>query len=147
VLTYLLAVLAAAANAGSSVLQRKAHRDHPMSGSLLAQVVVVLRVPTWLFGISAVIAGFLLQAAALNHGAISVVEPVLVVELPFTLLLAGFVFRRRLSKQDWLAIVVMTIGVAGLLYALAPNPRPGERVTTLAWLIGAAANILVVAAL
>jgi drug/metabolite transporter (DMT)-like permease len=107
----------------------------------------VLRVPTWLFGFTAVIAGFLLQAAALNYGAISVVEPVLVVELPFTLLLAGLVFRRRPSKQDYFAAVVMSVGVAGVLYALAPRPHPGERVAASAWLIGSAANIAVVALL
>ncbi len=59
-LTYLLATLAAAANAASSVLQRKALRDHPVAGSLSWQVLVVLRTPVWLLGFLAVTVGFAL---------------------------------------------------------------------------------------
>src|SRR4051812_20901230 len=79
VLTYLLSVLAACANAVSSVLQRKANRDLPPELSLRPKLIVELaRRPVWLAGVAGIIAGFLLQAAALGQGELSVVEPILV---------------------------------------------------------------------
>ncbi len=146
-LTYLLATLAAAANAASSVLQRKAHRDHPVAGSLSWQVLVVLRTPAWLLGFLAVTLGFVLQAAALSFGALSVVEPILVIELPLTLLIAGAVFRQRLHALDWAAAVAMTAGVAILLYALSPTMVEGATVTGVGWWVGLPANTALIALL
>ncbi len=146
-LTYLFATLAAAANAASSVLQRKAHRDHPVAGSLSWQVLVVLRTPVWLLGFLAVIVGFVLQAAALSFGALSVVEPILVIELPLTLLIAGAVFRQRLHGRDWAAALAMTAGVAILLYALSPTVGETAAVTGVGWWIGLPANAALIALL
>ena len=65
-LTYLLAVLAACANATSSVLQRKANRRAPRVENLSPRLVWSLaHQPVWFGGILAVIAGFVLQATAL----------------------------------------------------------------------------------
>lgn len=49
----------------------------------------LFREPVWFGGILALIAGFLLQATALSGGELAVVEPVLVLELPATLILAS----------------------------------------------------------
>ena len=46
-------------------------------------------------GVLAITVGFLLQAIALGNGQLPVVEPILVLELPATLILAGWVFRTR----------------------------------------------------
>ncbi len=143
-LTVILAVLGASSNAASSVLQRKAHREHPVSGSAVTQALAVLRAPWWLLGFAAVVAGFLLQAAALSHGAISMVEPVLVIELPLTLLLAGVAFRHRLSRRDWLAALAMTGGVGGLLYALAPVAKSAESASGEIWIVGGSINVAVI---
>jgi len=79
VLTYVLAVLAACANALSSVLQRKANKRVPQSENMsLRQMRDLLRHPVWFGGIAAITVGFLLQASALGTGQLSVVEPVLV---------------------------------------------------------------------
>jgi drug/metabolite transporter (DMT)-like permease len=122
VLTYALAVLAACANAVSSVLQRKANQRVPQRENMsLRQIRRLLRQPVWFGGILAITAGFLLQASALGTGQLSVVEPVLVLELPFTLMLASWLFRQRLGLREWLPIVAMTAGLAGLLYLLAPS--------------------------
>jgi drug/metabolite transporter (DMT)-like permease len=68
VLSYLLAVLAACANATSSVLQRKANREVPKKQNLTPRLIWSLaHQPTWFGGVLAITAGFLLQAAALGH--------------------------------------------------------------------------------
>jgi hypothetical protein len=61
-LTYALAVLAACANAVSSVLQRTANKRVPQSENMsLRQIRSLLHQPVWFFGILAITAGFLLQ--------------------------------------------------------------------------------------
>ena len=122
-LTYLLAVLAACANATSSVLQRKANRQAPQRENLSPRLIWTLaHQPVWFGGILAIICGFLLQATALGNGQLSVVEPILVLELPATLILASRVFGSRMRFREWAAATVMTAGLAGMLYFLSPAP-------------------------
>lgn len=68
-LKYLLAVLAACANATSSVPQRKANREVPKKEDLSPRLIWSLaHQPTWFGGVPAITAGFVLQAAALGNG-------------------------------------------------------------------------------
>jgi drug/metabolite transporter (DMT)-like permease len=118
-----LAVLAAASNALASVLQRRAARSAPASMAFRMELIWhLMRRPAWLGGIGALIGGFVFQAAALGFGGLSLVQPLLVVELPFTMLIAAWMFRVRLGRESWLAIGVLTAGLAVLLVAA----RPGE---------------------
>lgn len=98
----------------------------------------------WFGGILAVIVGFLLQAAALYRGDLALVEPVLALELPFTLALAGVVFRRRLHLREWASAALLTAGVALLLYSLSPTGGRPAGVAAYEWGIGVATNLAVV---
>jgi drug/metabolite transporter (DMT)-like permease len=141
-INYLLAVLAACANATSSVLQRKAGRRVPQGQNFSLRLIgSLLHQPVWFFGILAVTIGFLLQAAALGNGQLSVVEPVLVLELPFTLLLATRVFHSRLHAREWGTIIVMSAGLAGLLYSLSPAGGSPQNVRWYTWVIGIGINL------
>lgn len=145
-MTYLLAVLAACANATSSVLQRKAGRKVPRGENLSIRLILsLLHEPVWFGGILAVTIGFLLQAAALGGGALSVVEPVLVLELPVTLLLATRVFHSRLHRREWGSAAAMAAGLAGMLYALSPSGGRPEGVRWYAWVAGIGVNLALVA--
>lgn len=147
-MTYLFAVLAACANATSSVLQRKAGRRVPQGQNLSLRLVgSLLHQPVWFGGILAVTAGFLLQAAALGNGQLSVVEPILVLELPFTLLLATRVFRARLHRREWGAAIAMSAGLAALLYSLSPTAGKPQDVRWYQWVIGIGINLAFVAAM
>lgn len=147
-LTYLFAGLAACANAASSVLQRKANSAESTEDNLSLRLIGnLLRNPIWFAGILGVIAGFLLQAAALSNGALSVVEPILVFELPATLLLGSVVFHRRLHTREWTAALAITIGLAGLLYFLSPSAAPRATLSWWSWIIGIGINLALIAAL
>jgi drug/metabolite transporter (DMT)-like permease len=147
-MTYLLAVLAACANATSSVLQRKAGKRVSQGENLSLRLIgSLLHQPVWFGGILAVTIGFLLQAAALGSGELSVVEPVLVLELPFTLLLATRVFHSRLHRREWGAIAGMSAGLAALLYSLSPTGGTPQNVRWYAWVIGIGVNLAFVAAM
>src|SRR5579875_2153495 len=87
IIALLLGFLAAVANAGSNVLQRAANReessDLEFSLTLIGQLV---RKPIWLAGMGVMILSVVLQAAGLGFGTLASVEPLLVLELPLTLI-------------------------------------------------------------
>jgi len=147
-MTYLLAVLAACANATSSVLQRKAGRRVPQGENLSPRLIwSLLHEPTWFGGIAAVTVGFLLQATALGSGQLSVVEPILVLELPAALLLATRVFHSRLHRREWGSAAAMAAGLAAMLYALSPSGGRPEGVRWYTWVAGIGVNLAFVAAM
>jgi drug/metabolite transporter (DMT)-like permease len=148
VLTYVLAVLAGGANAVSSVLQRKANKRVPQRENMsLRQIWILLHQPLWFGGILAITVGFLLQATALDGGQLSAVEPVLVLELPFTLVLGSWVFRQRLGPREWLPTAAMTAGLAGLLYLLAPSSGGTPAVPWYGWVSGVGGNLVLIGGL
>ncbi|WNE94110.1 DMT family transporter [Streptomyces luomodiensis] len=141
VLTYVLSVLAACANAVASVLQRKANREVPVEFELKPQLITqLLRRPVWVAGVLGVIAGFLLQAAALHRGQLSVVAPILAFELPLTLMIAARVFHAPLRHREWAACLGMSAGLAAVLYFLAPSSGPPGSVPWQVWLMATGAT-------
>jgi drug/metabolite transporter (DMT)-like permease len=148
VLTYALAVLAACANGLSSVLQRKANKEVPRRENLSPRLVwSLLHQPVWFGGIVALTAGFLLQASALGTGQLSLVEPVLVLELPVALVLSSWVFRQRLGRSEWLPAAGMTAGLGGLIYLLAPSAGRPVQVRWYVWVAGIGVNLALVGCL
>lgn len=145
VLTVVLAVLAASGNATASVLQRKAARREPQARTFSIRLMWDLaRQPVWIAGVAALFIAFLLQSVALGLGSLSVVQPLLVLELPFTLLLASLVFRSRLHAREWLAAAGMSAGLATFLYTL--RPTGGDAAIALGtWLLGIAASLVLAA--
>jgi drug/metabolite transporter (DMT)-like permease len=109
----------------SSVLQRKANRDEPAGREFgVSLLVSVVQRPAWLFGFVAMLASFLLQATALDAGTLASVEPVLVVELPLTLVIGAAVFRQPLHRRVWVSGAAMAGGLA--LFIIALNPHGGD---------------------
>lgn len=143
-----LAILAAAVNAGASVLQRKAARGEPAESSFsIALLWGLVHRPVWVAGIVTVLVGFLLQAAALDNGPIALVQPLLVLELPFTLLLVRPVLGGHLGAREWLAALTMAAGLAMLLFALQPHGGHPGQVALAVWLLGIAVSGAVVGVL
>jgi len=85
-MTVVLVMMSALANASALVLLRKAAIAEPPAPSFsLRQLWILLRRPIWAAGMVMIVVGFLLQAAALTVGTVSMVQLLLVIELPFTL--------------------------------------------------------------
>ncbi|TQL24535.1 DMT family transporter [Streptomyces sp. SLBN-134] len=124
-LPVLFALGAALSNALATVLQRKAALTVPRSDKLRAGLMLdLLRRRVWLAGIAAVIAAALCQAVALATGPLTVVQPLLVLELPFSLVIGTLLLRGRLSRAGWAAVCAV---VAGLAVALAAASPEGNR--------------------
>lgn len=126
-LTVLFAIAAAASNALASILQRRGAGSIPESKSMrLSLLVAVLRQPVWLFGLLAMCAAFVFQAAALAHGDLALVQPLLLAELPVTLLLAPLFFDVAAGRRAWFGVVGMSVGLAAVLIAASPSSGKGS---------------------
>ncbi|MEU6879605.1 DMT family transporter [Streptomyces sp. NPDC046712] len=122
VLPVLFAVFAAFSNALATVLQRRAALTVPQSDSFRPGLILdLLRRPLWLAGILAVIAAGVGQAAALATGALSLVQPLFVLELPLALLIASLMTRERLPGGLWLAVAGVVLGLGVALVAASPT--------------------------
>lgn len=121
-LSALFAVLTAVANAAGTVLQRVAARSVPQNDAFSIRLVRhLLRNPAWFAGVAVIVfaAGF--QAAALAWGSLTLVQPILVAELPLALLLAHVFTRTPMPPGGWTACLLTSCGLALALGAAAPE--------------------------
>jgi drug/metabolite transporter (DMT)-like permease len=119
---YLLAVLAALANALSAIFQRIGVQNAP------ADTVMSLRLirhafsnAIWFLGLAMIAVGFLLQAGALHFGQLSSVQPIVTAELLFVVLILGGWFRYHLGWQEWGGSIAAVGGLAGFLVIADPG--------------------------
>lgn len=141
-----LVLLSAAANAAALVLLRKAteaEQGRPVFSLGLLWVLVTRR-PVWGAGIATIAAGFVLQVFALANGPLSVVQLVILMELPFTLIGAWLVLGGRLQAREWSAIAAMTAGLVVVLFSLSPSGGDPFSADLLTWLIGLAVTVAVI---
>jgi len=142
-----LAVLTAMSNAVSNVLQRRVDARLPDRLALSPRLFTrVLQEPVWLTGIGLVMVSFVLQAWALHLGQLAVVQPIIILELPLTLLFGARVFHARVGWRGWAATGLLTAGVGAVLAGLAPRPSAGAHPTSAGWLLGVSVNLAVIAA-
>ncbi len=147
-MTVVLVILAALANASALVLLRKAAIAEPPAPSFsLRQLWTLLGRPIWAAGMAMIVVGFLLQAAALTIGAVSMVQLLLVMELPFTLILSSVVLGGALRLREWTATAAMTGGLMLLLYTLAPSGGDAYSTGLTSWIIAATLTMAVIATL
>ena len=89
-LCVLFALLTAGSNACAAVLQRKAASQVPPEESMhISLIKDLIKRRVWLAGIGMVIVAAVAQAAALATGPIALVQPIFIIELPVTLVLAA----------------------------------------------------------
>ncbi|MFJ9663560.1 DMT family transporter [Streptomyces sp. NPDC101219] len=145
------ALAAAFSNALATVLQRKAALQVPRSDTLRAGLMLdLLRRPVWLAGIAAVIAAAVCQAVALATGPLTVVQPLLVMELPLALVIGTVLLRGGLSRAGWTVVLAVVAGLVVALGAASPSGNrthvPMDRwIPALAVCAGAIAALVVVA--
>ncbi|MCX5408731.1 DMT family transporter [Streptomyces sp. NBC_00335] len=143
----LFALFAALSNALATVLQRRAALIVPQSdGFRFGLVLDLLRQPLWIGGILAVIAAGAGQAVALATGALALVQPLFVLELPLALLIASLVTRTRMPGPLWLAVGAVVAGLGIVLVAASPTGNRTD-VPVGRWAVALAACAVAVAAL
>ncbi|XRQ14664.1 DMT family transporter [Actinomadura welshii] len=123
-------LLAAFLFAAAATLQYRAarHATGGGTGASAAHGLIrrLVRDPVWLTGWGVNLAGFFAQAAALHLGSTAVVQPLLVTQLVFTILLGAAGTGRRPVRTDLLGAVAVSAGLAVLFTVPGAIPPAGE---------------------
>ena len=119
-----LALLAALSFALAATLWQKASVGlegisvrHPRS------ILGLLTQPVWMLGLAAQILGVLLQAAALDRGRVSIIQPLLVTTVIWALPLGYFITNQTVGRREVLGAGVIVAGLA--LFASFADPAAG----------------------
>jgi drug/metabolite transporter (DMT)-like permease len=146
VVTILFALGAAFSNALNMITQHIASTSDPGHTKGWQFVRYLVSNPLWLFGWLALGGSFLFQALALHNGQLSVVQPLLVTELVFALVLRRLWIRQQIRNVTWWAAGVTCASLA--LFVAVSEPTGGHvDPTSSAWIgatvaAGGAAAIL-----
>lgn len=143
----LLVLLAAAVSALGLVLLRKATQAEAARPTFSWELLWLLirHRPLWAAGIVTMFAEFGLHALALSFNTVSMVQLLVVMELPFTLILSQVILGGRLKVREWSAIAAMALGVVVLLLTLSPHGGHSGSVTGFHWVLGLVVTVAAVA--
>src|SRR5262249_22261461 len=112
-----LALVAALLFALAAALQQKGALGLPEISIRHPSSIVRLAAQTmWLIGTVALLVGYVFQAAALDRGRLSIIQPLLVTTVVFALPLGYFLTSQHVGRRG-------VIGAAGVRLRLSPFPR------------------------
>lgn len=131
--TILSALTAAVCFAFSAVLQQESARSAPKGDALRFRLLLSLaRRRRWLAGVGLMNLAYALESLALGLGNVTLVEPVIVTELVFALVIGARMRGRRAGVQEWVGATFVVGGVTTFLAAAGPgrnrvSPPPSLR--------------------
>ena len=129
ILAVVFALAAAFSNAVNLMTQHSASVGAPKREKGWRLAVYLVRQPLWLVGAAAAVGSFVFQALALHNGLLSVVQPVLVTELVFVLVLRRVWIRQDVAGAAWAAVLVVCVALAVFLTVAEPtggHPAPDK---------------------
>ncbi len=130
-----LALAAGLCNALATIFERMGVETAPADATMRWKLMAhALRRPAWWLGLLSMVGAFLFQVAALSQGALTLVQPILVTELLFLVVVLRIWFGRPLG---WREAAGVLLTVAGLATFLAVSDQGGGNVipNTLGWLL------------
>jgi drug/metabolite transporter (DMT)-like permease len=132
-MTVVFALCAAFCNAFNVVAQHRASTADPSRHGFAALARALASSPLWWTGSLALVGAFVFQAVALYHGTLSIVQPLLVTELVFALVLRRFWIGQAISAAAWGSAALVCLGLA--VFVDVAEPRGGHAApTSAAWL-------------
>ena len=135
----LFGLLAAFSNGLNVVMQHVASIGDPQQSKGWRFVRYLVFNPLWLLGWVALAGAFVFQAIALHNGPISVVQPLLVTELVFALVLRWLWFHQSIRPVTWWAAGVTCVSLA-VFFAMAEPSGGSTLPTSGAWASATAAT-------
>lgn len=132
-MTAFFALLAAFSNAYNVAQQHAVSIAAPSGTKRWRLVRYLVTNPLWLLGEAALVAAFLFQAVALHLGELSVVQPLLVTELVFTLIIRSLWARRPVALSAWAAAGTTCVGL-GVFIAMSEPQGGATTPTSVHWL-------------
>jgi drug/metabolite transporter (DMT)-like permease len=135
-MTIVFALLSAALFGAGVALQQRPAAEAPLE--LAARPGLLLRLARrrlWVIGVLAEIAAFALQVAALRHGSLVIVQPLLTTSLLFTIAMAGAWTRDNVRASEWAAVVAVVVGLAVFLGVAAPSEQSSGLADRHDWIV------------
>jgi drug/metabolite transporter (DMT)-like permease len=145
-IVYLLGLLSPLAFALGTVMQQRGTMETPAREGDPHFLVQMVRRPVWLVGGFITILAFLLQAAALRYGSLSLVQALQVLGLVFALPLGARLTGQRIGRRSVAGAMVTVVGLAVFVVLGQPNGGVSEPSGT-RWLIAGIAIVAVTAVL
>ena len=130
ILAVVFALAAAMANAVNLLTQHTASIGAPRRVKGWRLALYLPRQPLWLLGVAAAVGSFIFQALALHNGPMSVVQPLLVTELVFVLVLRRIWIRQDVARAAWASVTVVCVTLAVFLAVGEPtggHPFPAAK--------------------
>ena len=141
-----LALLAACAFAAGTVLQQRGTLDAPAAGDDARFLVQILHEPVWLVGGLLQVAGWILQAAALDRGPLIVVQALTTFSLVIALPLGARYTDQHVGRREILGAAAVIAGI--ILFLTAGSPAGGtSNPSASAWWSAGLVAVIVVGAL
>jgi drug/metabolite transporter (DMT)-like permease len=139
-LAYILGFLAACSNAGANTLQRAANREEENQDEEFSLQLIrnLLHQPLWFAGMACMAGSFFLQAAGLGFGTLSGVEPLLVLELPLTMVASFLWLHEGIDRRAWIAVASMTASTIALIAFLGPGNGKTTGIPWWVWFVAIA---------
>ncbi len=139
-----LALLAACAFAAGAVLQQRGTLQAPAPGEDARFLVQILREPVWLVGGLMQVAGWILQAAALDRGPLVVVQSLTTFSLVIALPLGVRFTDQHVGRREILGAVAVIAGI--ILFLMAGSPSGGtSNPSATAWWSAGLVSVAIVA--
>jgi drug/metabolite transporter (DMT)-like permease len=135
-MAYLLALLAAVAFALGTVLQQKGTLEVPAEEGDPRFLAQILRRPVWLAGAGMQATGWVLQAAALDRGALMVVQSLTTLSLVFALPLGAWITDQRITRSVTFGAIAIVAGIVVFLTVGSPRGRPSTPSSADWWAAG-----------
>ena len=131
-LAVVFALAAAFSNAVNLMTQHSASISAPKREKGWRLALYLIRQPLWLLGGAAAVGSFVCQALALHFGPLSVVQPVLITELIFVLVLRRVWIHQDVARAAWASVLVVCAALGVFLTAAEPTgghpgAAPGRR--------------------
>ncbi len=148
-MVYVFAVAAALVSALAGISQRLGLESAPADSAMRLRLLThALRRGVWLLGFGLLLGQVVLQATALRFGQLSVVQPVLTLDLLFVVAILAVFFHRHVGWREWTSASAVVVGLGGFL--ILASPAVGRGIPgTAGWVVvscvvGVAAATLVV---
>lgn len=120
----LLALVAAFLFAVAATLQQKGALDLGVSADSARSLVRLVESRWWLVGTGALLCGYAVQAVALDHGRLAIIQPLLVTTVVFALPLGYFVTEQEVGRREVVGACVTVLGLA--FFAIFGKPAGGS---------------------
>ncbi|HET7329090.1 MAG TPA: DMT family transporter [Nocardioidaceae bacterium] len=131
----LAAVVAGACFAMAGILQQRVANTRPEGESLSPRLLAdLVKQRLWVAGIGLAFLAYAFQGLALAFGPLSLVQPILVVELVFAIPVSAWLHHMKVGWRNWCGVVAVGGGLAVAIAAASPHGGDPTSAPLIGWI-------------